>query len=141
MRRRRGNVIIEFALGFAVLWACFTGVLQYGYTLWIYSGLVAAVQNGAMHASRATYDTRNLSFQTEVKNMVVYGNAAGSGVPVVAGLATANVAVTPYPATGVPTRITIAIAGFAVNVIFRSFILDTKPGTTVRFAGKYMTAS
>ena len=140
MRSRRGNVIVEFALGFAVLWACFTGVFQYGYTLWIYSGLVSAVQNGAMHASRATYDTRDLSFQTAVQNMVVYGDAAGSGVPVVAGLTTANVVVTPYPATGVPARITVAISGFTVNAVFRSFILDTKPRTTVRFAGKYMTA-
>jgi len=50
-RRRAGNGAIEFALGFSVLFAVFSGVFQYGYSMWIYNALQTAVTDGAAYGS------------------------------------------------------------------------------------------
>ena len=140
-RRQRGNAMLEFALGFVLLWACLSGVFQYGYSMWAYNNLATAVANGGIFASRAPCDTRNNRFESEVKNVVVFGNPAGTGAPLLATLTPDHVVVTRDPADGVPRTVTIGIKGFRVNSIFREFAFDGKPSCTMKFTGKYMTAA
>jgi hypothetical protein len=86
-KSERGNAMLEFAIGFAVLWFLFTGVYQFGYAFYMYNVLQTATANAAELGSKMSYDTGDPSgYQTALQNMVVYGDettrhvAAGAGV-------------------------------------------------------------
>ena len=136
-RNERGNGAIEFALGFALLWACFSGVFQYGYSMYLYNSLQSAVNAGASYATRATYCADNSDFNNEVKRMVVYGDpAATSGTPTVPNLAVSNVTVTLTPAA-FPDTITVRVVNYTANALFNSFTFSNKPAVTVNYLGNY----
>ncbi len=138
--RERGNGAIEFAIGFSLLWACFSGVFQYGYSMYVYNSLQTAVMDGASYASRANYCASNSNFTNQVKGMVVFGDpAATSGTPTVPGLATSNVTVTITPAT-FPDTVTVRIVNFSVNAMFQSFTFTNKPVVTLMYLGNYQPA-
>src|SRR6266550_48725 len=96
-RCRRGNAMLEFALAAGILFPAFVGTFQFGYTFYIYNNLDTAVRGGARYASMQSYDsassTPSTAFATAVKNVVVYGNSAGTGDPIAPGLAVGNVSV------------------------------------------------
>jgi Flp pilus assembly protein TadG len=146
MRRRKhaqgGGAMIEFALGAVLLVTIFTGIFQYGYTLYLYNSLENAVRAGAGYASRETYDsvtsTPSANFLNSVRNMVIYGDPhATSGAMVAPGLANANVSVVVTFAGGVPKAMTVAIHGYSLNAVFRTFTLIDKPQATMPFVGIY----
>ncbi len=64
-------------------------VLEFGRALWVHNALTDAARRGARYA---VLHSENAS--TEVKNIVVYGDAAGTGNPMLPSLSTANVNVT-----------------------------------------------
>lgn len=137
---RRGNAAIEFALSFSLLWACFAGVFQFGYTLFVYNGLNAAVAAGARYASRVDFDAPNHRFVTAVQNVVVTGSPDGGGTPLVPHLSTANVDVSwTLDSKGVPQTITVSIQRYTVNAVFTTFNFSNKPSLTVRYSGVYKT--
>jgi len=82
---RKGTAMLEFALGTLILVPVFAGTFQFGYTFFVYNNLDTAVRGGARYASLRSYDsatsTPSSAFSTAVKNMVVYGNSAGTGNP------------------------------------------------------------
>src|SRR5262249_39703357 len=142
-RRRRGNGAIEFALGFSMLWACFAGAFQYGYSMWIYNSLQTAVTDGATYASRATYCGTRTDFATQTKNMVIYGkpNPSGGDAPVIPILSdVSKVSVTTTPAT-FPDTVTVRIVNFTVNAGFQSFTFSNKPAVTMVYLGNYQAGS
>jgi Flp pilus assembly protein TadG len=139
-----GSVMVEFALGATILVMLFTGIFQYGYTFYLYNCLQNAVRAGARYASRETYDsatsTPSTNFTNSVKNMVIYGNPnATSGSTVVPGLTNANVVISVTPATGAlpPTSMTVAITGYDLNAVLKTFTLTNKPQATMPFVGIY----
>jgi Flp pilus assembly protein TadG len=131
---QRGNAILEFAIGFSVLWALFAGVYEFGYTFFVYNQLMTAVSNGAALGSKLQFDTANTAnYTTEVQNIVLYGSTTAGTTPLVSGLTRANVTVTPTPST-LPTTVTVSITNFTVNAIFKSFTLN-KPRVTMPYMG------
>lgn len=140
-RLDRGSAILEFALGFTLLWTMLAGVFQFGYPLFVYNALNNAVADGAAFASRADFDAGATStFTTQVKNMVVYGSPDGGGLALAPGLTTAQVSVAwTADAGGLPQTVTVRIAEFSVYAIFKSFTFTNKPACTVRFAGRFLT--
>ena len=131
---QRGNAILEFAIGFSVLWALFAGVYEFGYTFFVYNQLMTAVSNGAALGSKLRFDTANTAnYTTEVQNIVLYGSTTAGTTPLVSGLTRANVTVTPTPST-LPTTVTVSITNFTVNAIFKSFTLN-KPRVTMPYMG------
>ena len=137
-RNQRGNGAIEFALGFSILFACFSGVFQYGYTMYVYNGLQSAVSNGAALASRTNYCAdRAADFNTQIQQIVVYGDPTlSSGMNTVPGLTTGNVTITPTPST-FPQAITVAIKDFTANALFSTFKFTNKPAVTMIYLGNY----
>jgi Flp pilus assembly protein TadG len=136
--------MVEFALGATILVMLFTGIFQYGYTFYLYNCLQNSVRAGARYASRETYDsptsTPSTNFTNSVKNMVIYGNPnATSGSTVVPGLTNANVVISVTPATGAlpPTSMTVAITGYDLNAVVKTFTLTNKPQATMPFVGIY----
>src|SRR3982751_1132697 len=94
LKSERGNAMIEFAFGWAVLSVVFTSIFQYGFTIWTYSALENAVQNAAKTAASLQDSASDpASFSTEVKNLVVYGSLTAGTAPVAPGLTTSNVSV------------------------------------------------
>jgi Flp pilus assembly protein TadG len=82
----RGATLVEFAIGATVFMAALFGVLEFGRALWLHNALTDAARRGARYA------VVNLdSNSADVKNVVVYGNPAGTGTPLINNLSTANV--------------------------------------------------
>jgi Flp pilus assembly protein TadG len=139
-RSHRGSVAVEFALSFAALWAIFAGVFQFGYSMYVYNSLTAAVANAALFAARTDFDEPDHLFVARLKNFVVYGSPDGGTQPLAPGLKPDNVNVTwTKDASGYPLAITISITGYSLEVIFSHYAFDGKPRTTVPFLGTYKT--
>ena len=140
-RSRRGNVMIEFAIGAGVLAAIFAGTFQFGYTFYQYNTLKNAVSDGARYAALRPYDsnssTPSTGFRDAVRNMVVYGDPAGGTAPLAPGLTTANVTVQPIFTNGVPTAMTVSLTGYTVKAVFANTTLTNKPVVTYPYLGVY----
>lgn len=139
-RGRRGNVAIEFALSFTVLWGVLTGALEIGYSTYTYMSLSKAVTDGAIFASRANFEEPGTDYAGRVRNMVVHGSPAAEGQPLAPSLSTAHVTVAwARDAAGVPQTVTVAISGYRINALFRTYTLTNRPSVTVRYMGRYRT--
>ena len=137
-KSERGSAVIEFAIGWALLWALFVGVYQVGYSFYVYNVVMTSVANAAELGSKMTYDTSNTSqFSTALTNMVVYGdtNPASGATPLVPGLSTSNVNVSVNPEDSMPTDITITISNFTIDAFFTKFTFNGKPRATTIYMG------
>jgi Flp pilus assembly protein TadG len=90
-RDERGAALLEFAIGATIFLSATFGVIEVGRVLWVHNSLVDATRRAARYAVN-----RGVSAQakTEAQNMAVYGNAAGTGQPLVPDLTTTQVLVT-----------------------------------------------
>jgi len=142
-RQVRGSVIVELTLSLTFLSVLFLGTWQYGYSFYIYAELEQSVRAGARYASMLTYNsgtsTPAAAFTTAVQNVVVYGDPApaGGATPIVPGLTTANVTVTPTWSSGTPTAMTVAITAYQIPTYFGNGFLNGKPTTTFPFVGTF----
>jgi len=85
----RGSTLVEFAIGVTVFVTAMFAVLEFGRALWVHNALTDAARRGARYATMHSSGDPDA-----VKNVVVYGNPAGSGLPMLNDLTTANVDVT-----------------------------------------------
>jgi Flp pilus assembly protein TadG len=137
--------MVEFALAFVLIFAVLTGIFQYGYGFFVYNTLVNAVRDGARYASNIPYSstttTPDNTYQTKVQNMVVYGKPSPGQTdqPILAGLATSNVAITMTPGNpgGLtpPTAVTVSIVGFQVDAVFSKINMNGIPFCIFPYAG------
>jgi Flp pilus assembly protein TadG len=136
---RRGNALVEFAIGSLLLVAVFTGTYEFAYTFLQYNNLENAVARGAHYAALVPYDsassTPSSALSTAVKNMVVYGSTTAGSSPVIAGLSTSNVSLTVGFDNGVPSTMTVKITSFTVNSFFLTSTLTNKPSITYAYQG------
>ena len=140
-KRERGHAVLEFAIGWSVLWAIFAGVYQYGYAFYVYNRLMSAVSNAAELGSKITYDTGNASaFTTTLQNMVLYADETAPSQnpsPIVSGLTSANVNVNvTLDAQGMPRDLTITIVDYTVSGFFNTITLNGKPRATTMYFGQ-----
>lgn len=84
----RGSTLVEFSIGVTVFVMAMFAVLEFGRLLWVHNALTDAARRGARYAVMHSASDVN-----SVKNIVVYGDAAGSGQPMLENLSTANVVV------------------------------------------------
>jgi Flp pilus assembly protein TadG len=142
MKRKRtqaGNALVELAICSAVIVPLFAGTFEFGYGFYNYNRVVAAVRTGARYASLRKLDNSDqAAFQTAVKNMVVYGNPAGGTTPVVNGLTTSQVDVTPTPSGAPPDTVTVKLNTWTLNTLFKTFTFPNKPAVTFRYTGIYI---
>jgi hypothetical protein len=136
---RRGSALIEFALGWGVLWMLFTGVFQFGYCFYRYNKLMTSTSNAALYAATLTYDvTHPDQYKTKVANMVVYGDPSGGTAPVIPGLTASNVNVNLNPIGSMPMDITITVQNFNIDVVFKTFSFTDKPRVTTVYMGNIL---
>ena len=141
LRCRRGNIMIEFAIGAGVLTSIFAGTFQFGYTFYQYNLLKNAVGDGARYASLRNYDssssTPSDTFKQAVQNMVVYGDPGGGTSPVAPHLTTSNVNLNVTFTNGIPTAMAVSITDYTIGAVFGSTTLTNKPVVTYAYQGIY----
>jgi hypothetical protein len=142
-RSRRGSAILEFAIAFGLLLTIFAGVWQFGYAFYAYNQLESAVRSAARYGSLANYDGgswNGATFNTRVKNMVVYGkpDITSADRPLLPGLTVNHVRVTPTFNGAVPSRIQVDIINFTIDAFFTEFPLQGKPRCTFEYMGRYI---
>jgi Flp pilus assembly protein TadG len=142
---RRGNAILEFALSSTILIYAFTGVFQFGYSMYLYNELEAGVRAGIRYASLAGISNTGDSsipsaYSTAVQNMVVYGAPfpGASPVPVIKGLTPGVVTVgVNFDSGHVPTDVSVKISSYSIDAIFKTFTFTNKPVLKMPYFGKY----
>lgn len=136
-KSERGNALLEFALGWSILWALFAGIYQFGYSFYVYNTVLTSVANAAELGSKMTYDTASpTTYSNALKNMVVYGSTTAGTTPIVRGLATSNVTVTVNLAGTIPSDVTITINNYTIDAVFTNFTFNGKPRATTVFMGQ-----
>jgi Flp pilus assembly protein TadG len=85
-KNERGSTLVEFAIGATVFMTAMFGVLEFGRALWVHNALTDAARRGARYATM-----HSPADADQVKNVVVYGDPAGGGQPMLNNLSTANV--------------------------------------------------
>jgi Flp pilus assembly protein TadG len=142
-RRERGHAMLELAISAGVMVSCLVGTFQFGYTFYTYNQLVTAVGNGARYAAQRTYRSGSENVEQSnaaIRNVVVYGDAQPppDTAPVVPKLTPAEVVVRwDLAGDGTPLNVNVAIKGYTMDAIFRSFTFDGRPAVQFPYVGKY----
>ena len=143
-RDDRGLQLVELAIALPVMIVLFAGVAEFGRYFQTYTTLAKGSRVAARYLATAS---ANGADDASAKNLVVYGNLAGSGKPIVDGLTVANVNITRRNGagavtTGFPSTVTIEIANFKHTPVFDlgklmntslSLNVDVKPSVTMRY--------
>jgi Flp pilus assembly protein TadG len=147
VRNESGIQLAELAIVLPVLLILFAATAEFGRYFYEYTTLAKAARIGTRYLVTANV---NCAQADQARRLVVYGNTAGTGSPVLEGLTTANVLVTPNDLAcsggtppGVPDTITVQITGFQHQPLFDlgglmknttfSLKVDVKPSVTMRY--------
>lgn len=141
LRDDRGVQLAELAIVLPIFLLLFGATAEFGRYFYEYSTLAKASRVGARYLSTASVTTAD---DTAAKNIVVYGNTAGTGTPILTGLTTANVQVVRQGGVpAVPETVTIQITDFKHQPIVDlgglakipslSLNIDVKPSVTMRY--------
>jgi Flp pilus assembly protein TadG len=140
-RDERGAVLAELAIVLPIMLVMFAGVAEFGQYFYQYSTLAKATRLGARFLATAAADG---SDDAAAKNLVVYGNTAGTGTPIIKDLATTNVTIVwAGGVNAVPATVSVSISGFKHQPLFDigklmkssnfTMNVDIKPSTTMRY--------
>ena len=141
-RDEQGVQLLELAIVLPILLVLFGAVAEFGRYFYEYTTVAKGARVGARYLiSRSASDPTNVS---NAKNLVVYGNIAGSGTPILPGLSPTNVDVQYQggPA-GVPEKVKVSIINYKHDSVFDlgkllknpslSLEVDVKPSVTMHF--------
>jgi len=146
-RNEQGTQLVELAIVLPVLLILFAATAEFGRYFYEYTTLAKAARVGTRYLVIAKVDCFEA---TQAKKLVVYGNTAGTGAPLIEGLTTDHVSVTPNDSAcdggsppAVPPTITVSITGFKHQPLFDlgglmnnsafSLNIDVKPSVTMRY--------
>jgi Flp pilus assembly protein TadG len=108
----RGSQLVELAIIMPLVLVLLGATAEFGRFFYTYSTLL----KGTRAASRFLVSQPVGMSDTAAKNLVVYGNTAGTGAPVASNLTTAHVVITPNKA-GAKTQ-TVEIQNYIYQPIF-----------------------
>jgi Flp pilus assembly protein TadG len=140
-RDERGVQLVELAIVLPIFILLFGATAEFGRYFYEYTTLAKSARVGARYLTTAAV---NSTEDTTAKNIVVYGNSAGTGNPILSGLSTANVSITRSGGVPVlPQTVTVQITDFKHQPIFDlgaitktptlSMNIDVKPSVTMRY--------
>jgi hypothetical protein len=142
-RSERGTQLVEVAIVLPLLLVMFGAVAEFGRLFYTYQTLTKATRAGARYL---TTEPANGTSDAEAANLVIYGNTAGTGDPIIPGLTPDNVEVTrDGPSPSLPERVSVGIDGFNYVPLFDlgalvgsdslSLNVELSPSTTMRMLG------
>ena len=140
-RDERGVQLVELAIVLPIFMLLFGATAEFGRYFYEYSTLAKATRVGARYLATAAV---NPSENTKAKNIVVYGNAAGTGSPIVSGLSVSNVEIDRQGGVScLPETVTVHIIDFKHEPILDlgkltnspslNLNIDVKPSVTMRY--------
>lgn len=147
-RDEQGVQLVEIAIVIPLLLLMFAAVAEFGRYFYEYTTLAKAARVGGRFMAAKSYKSSSTNWQLAAKKLVVYGNTAGSGSPVLPGLGVENVDIifeggTYEGGRGVPATVTIKIKDYTHEPIFDlgkltkidglSLNVDVKPSITMRY--------
>ena len=115
--KQRGVALVEFALILPFLLLISIIAVEFGRAIWHYNQLTKAVRDAARYLSVQTPGTRI----AQARNLVVYGNLAGTGDPLVIGLTAAHVPDPVWQNAGtapVINTVTVTVSGYTFQSMF-----------------------
>ena len=142
-RDEQGVQLLEIAIVIPILLVLFAAVAEFGRYFYEYTTLAKGSRIGARYlASKSVMSSTD--YKALAKNLVVYGNTAGTGEPILDGLTADNVTVTYAGGTvGLPETVTVSITGYQHDPLFDlggllnnddlSLAIEVKPSVTFRF--------
>jgi Flp pilus assembly protein TadG len=125
-RWQRGAVLVETVLVTPILLAMMLLTAELSRAFIDHNTLTKAVRNGARYLSANAYQgttgvvTVGAALSAETRNLVVYGNTAGLGAPVLPGLSAADITVTDIGANNIRVTAAHTISGI-LGPVLRSF--------------------
>lgn len=137
----RGTQLVELAIVIPIFVVLFAATAEFGRYFYEYTTLAKASRAGARYLATTAV---NSTEDGAAKNIVVYGNEAGTGSPLLPGMTTANVVITRQGGVPVlPQTVTVKITSFKHQPIFDlgaltkvpslSLNVDVKPSVTMRY--------
>lgn len=145
-RDERGIQLVELAIVLPVLMILFAATAEFGRFFYEYTTLSKAARSGSRYLATGAVCP---NVDAAAKNLVVYGNTAGTGAPVISGLGADNVRVVRKDSTGgeitagVPQTVTIEIVDFKYEPMFGlgaltknatlNLNIDLEPSATMRY--------
>lgn len=152
-RDDRGLQLVELAIALPIMIILFAAVAEFGRYYHAYTTLAKGTRTAARYLATASANGTGetgldgINDDAAAKNLVVYGNIAGTGSPIVNGLTVDKVVITRHDGdgaltSGFPTTVTIEISDFKHTPLFdlgklmkNSFTLniDIKPSVTMRY--------
>ena len=120
-RNERGVQLAELAIVLPLLVVMFAATAEFGRYFYAYTTLAKGARVGARYLAGACVKSYE---DTNAKNIVVYGNAAGTGSPILPGLDATNISIVRKdPAgnvvvAGVPQTVTVTVTGFNFQPVF-----------------------
>ncbi len=124
--RQRGAVLVEMALVTPILLAMMLAAAEVTRAFVDHNTLTKAVRSGARYVAANAYQGTTgviavgATLKAETQNLVVYGNTAGTGAPVLAGLTAADITVTDVGANNIRVSAAHTISGM-LGPVLRSF--------------------
>jgi len=147
-RDEQGVQLVEIAIVLPIMLMLFAAVGEFGRYFYEYTTLAKAERVGARFMAAKSIDSTTTDWVLATKKLVVYGNTAGTGTPVLPGLTLNNVDVkfaggTYNAGNGVPTTVTISIINYKHKSMFDlakltkvkklSLNVDVKPSITMHY--------
>ena len=141
LRDERGTQLVELAIVIPIFVVLFAATAEFGRYFYEYTTLAKASRAGARYLATSAV---NSTEDGAAKNIVVYGNTAGTGSPLLPGLTTSNVVITRVGGVPVlPQTVKVQITSFKHQPIFDlgaltkvsslSLNVDVKPSVTMRY--------
>lgn len=143
-RDEQGIQLLELALVLPIMLLLFGAVAEFGRYFYEYTTVAKGARAGARYLASKSVTSTATDWRGNAKNIVVYGNAAGTGTPILSGLTPANVDVQYVGGTsGVPDMVKISIIDYKHSSVFDlgkllnnpslSLNIDVKPSVTMHY--------
>jgi Flp pilus assembly protein TadG len=150
-RSERGVQLAELAIVMPILILLFAVTAEFGRYFYEYNTLAKAARIGARYLATTCVKPGSPSFapgeDANAQNLVVYGNAAGTGSPIITGLTPSNITITRriggVVTAGFPETVTVDVTDFKFQPLFDlgglmnnnglSLNIDVKPSVTMRY--------
>jgi hypothetical protein len=115
-RSERGTQLVELAIVLPILLVMFGAVAEFGRLFYTYQTLTKATRAGARFLTTAPASGAS---DDEAANLVVFGNTAGTGDPIITGLTVDHVEVERVGGTtSLPEHVSVSINGFSYEPLF-----------------------
>src|SRR6476660_7846453 len=109
-RDESGLQLVEVTIVIPIFLMLFAATAEFGRYFYEYTTLAKATRGGARYLTTALV---NSGEDTAAANLVVFGNATGTGTPILTGLSAANVKITRQGGSAVlPETVTVEIQGY-----------------------------